>query len=484
MKKRKLWPISKTLLSIAVVALVAPLFIGTTAQAQDLGVVLDAMQEIEVDLKALIASESSERQKAIEQLRADVANLPAGEAAASGIPEAEWAALLNDIEFLKAENLYLRGLVGKNSEQWASAETGYPDQSETIERLSTAITALNERLEEAVANRPSGARSTDVAVDHDFVSSIEFSGFVDASDFNDHNSGESSFGLDQVEVDVMKDFSGQASLRADIEYVSDGMGNFDLDLEQGYVTYSFGHHQKWSFSFGKFNAPIGFELLDAPDMYQYSHALVFDNGLPTNLTGIMMSTEFPAIVDWTLYIVNGWDVNTDNNKDKTIGTRIGFTPIDNLNWGVSLISGPELDDDNSRRRTVLDFDLTWNPMDIWTVGGEFNLGMESDAVLNDDGVTWDNGKWNGFLLMSNVALGDRFGLTTRFDFFNDADGLRTGDVHKWKAVCVSPSISIVDGLGGLIELRYDWSNEDVFTGHDGQPKDNSFSSALEFTYGF
>lgn len=34
--------------------------------------------------------------------------------------------MLNDIEFLKAENLYLRGLVEKNAEQLALVETGYP----------------------------------------------------------------------------------------------------------------------------------------------------------------------------------------------------------------------------------------------------------------------------------------------------------------------------------------------------------------------
>jgi hypothetical protein len=30
------------------------------------------------------------------------------------------------------------------------------------------------------------------------------------------------------------------------------------------------------FSMGKFNAPIGFEAVDAPDMYQFSHSLRID----------------------------------------------------------------------------------------------------------------------------------------------------------------------------------------------------------------
>ncbi|MCH7859583.1 MAG: hypothetical protein IID14_07795 [Candidatus Marinimicrobia bacterium] len=40
-----------------------------------------------------------------------------------------------------------------------------------------------------------------------------------------------------------------------------------------------------SITIEKFSASIRFELLDAPDMYQYSHSLVFDDALPTNLRG-------------------------------------------------------------------------------------------------------------------------------------------------------------------------------------------------------
>jgi hypothetical protein len=119
------------------------------------------------------------------------------------------------------------------------------------------------------------------------------------------------------------------------------------------------------------------------------------------------------------------------------------------------------------------------------LGGEYNHGLESNMLDTDgDGSLDGSGNWNGFLLMSNVALGERFGLTTRFDLLNDDDGLRTGTAHSWKAFVVAPTVSIVDGLAGLIELRYDWSDEDFFTGHDGAPKNNMFTSALEFTYGF
>ncbi|MBU8932792.1 MAG: porin [candidate division Zixibacteria bacterium] len=467
----------------SVVLLLVFVVCGSVA-AQDLGQILKAVNQVEADLQAKLDQEATARTEAIAKLRADMNNLESGQPgtvdkswqtewerklavlqsgfeklsvayarnSSEGVSDEQWQTIAIEIASLKAENLALKEMVDKKTAQWASLDGGLPTPNET----PTSTSPFTEPW-----------------------SGLSFNGFVDASNYNDHNAGEGSFGLDQVEVDLVQKLSDQASANADIEYVSDGMGGFGMDLEQGYLQWNVGSGQTWSFTFGKFNAPIGFELLDAPDMYQYSHALVFDNGIPGNLTGLMVATEFAAMVDWTFYLVNGWDVNTDNNKDKTFGTRVGFTPAGNLNFGLSAITGPEQDQNNSSRRTVIDFDLTYNPAAFWTIGGEFNYGTETKALVGNK-----SGNWSGFLLMNNWTFGDRFGLTTRFDLFNDADGLRTGTEQSWKAICISPSMSIVDGLCGLIELRYDFSDEDTFTASDGTPKDNQFSSALEFTYGF
>jgi hypothetical protein len=53
----------------------------------------------------------------------------------------------------------------------------------------------------------------------------------------------------------------------------------------------------------------------------------------------------------------------DDNRDKSYGGRIGFTPFPRqglLNFGIGAFYGPEQDDVNSNKRWVLDF--TWTPM--------------------------------------------------------------------------------------------------------------------------
>ncbi len=494
---------------------------------QDFDQLLKAVDKLEASLQTRLDQESQKRQQAIEELRADVVTaqtssvskeefddlreqlaalmvrqsepdgmawrrriqdelsdlrkqieeMHSGKAAsASGISDEELAALAADIAWLKAENTRLSELL-VGGEQYVSTD-GVPmpvADRQKVDRLTQRLTVLNEQLEQVIAHgnaQPAPARSNSV------WDGLSLGGFVDASNYSDHNTSENSFGLDQVEVNIGQEFSPRARVQADIEYVNDGQGGFDLDLEQGYFTYSAGSARQWRFSFGKFNAPIGFEAVDPPDMYQYSGGLVGSYCIPGNLTGLLLATELGSGVDLAAYIVNGWDVNTDNNQDKTVGTRLGFSPFENLNFGLSAISGPEHDDNNSSRRTVFDIDLAYSLTDNWLWGGEFNHGTET-GVLADNG----DASWSGFLIMTNIGFAERWGITGRFDYLNDRDGVLTDLAQEWKAVTLSPSVELTDALGGLVEFRYDFSNREAFASDDSM-KDSQFTTAVEFIYTF
>ncbi|MFH2035599.1 MAG: outer membrane beta-barrel protein [Candidatus Zixiibacteriota bacterium] len=305
---------------------------------------------------------------------------------------------------------------------------------------------------------------------------ISITGFVDGSYYYDASSASNSFGFDQVEVDIEKDINSIGSLRTDVEWVSDGSGGFALDVEQGYVTFSPKVLGPVSFTFGKFNAPIGFELLDAPDMYQYSHALVFNYGLPTNITGMMASADFGYGLDWSLYIVNGWDQNVDLNTGKTIGSRFGW----NKDWGgigFSFTYGADTEVEGDHQ-TVFDWDMVFTPMSFWTIGGEFNFG--NNAVGDS------NNRWWGMLIMNHWDFNGWFGLTNRFDYFDDKNASRLGFgvIEKRKAITFAPTFNLGEGMGALFEFRYDFSDQEVFEDNDGNLQKSAITAAYEMTYSF
>ncbi|HPF35172.1 MAG TPA: outer membrane beta-barrel protein [Candidatus Krumholzibacteria bacterium] len=310
------------------------------------------------------------------------------------------------------------------------------------------------------------------------------SGFVDASWFLDANSEHHTFGLDQAEVDVERRVGEDLVLRADLEWVKDGDG-WAQDAEQGFLAWSPASLGGATLTFGKFNAPIGFELLDAPDMYQYSHSLLFDHALPTNLTGVMYARPVGESFDLCAYWVNGWDVNeAAGDGPETYGGRLGYSLGEKGVVGLSAIRGTEMlpvtlttkaVDTAPLDRTVFDVDLTLTPADGWLIGGELNLGK----VEAEDGASAD---WTGFMLMANRTLTDRMALTLRFDRLDDPDGAVFGQGEDVRSsLTISPSWVLDDGLTALFELRQDMSDQELWFDADGQPTDTALTAALEVT---
>ncbi|MFH1143422.1 MAG: outer membrane beta-barrel protein [Candidatus Eisenbacteria bacterium] len=296
-------------------------------------------------------------------------------------------------------------------------------------------------------------------------------GFVDASYAYDANAERGEFGLDQVELDLLHAAGDRTSARADLEWVKSGE-EFNLAVEQGYLTYK---GRGWGFTLGRFNAPIGFELLDAPDMYQYSHALVFTYALPTNLTGLMVERSLAGGLSALAYAVNGWDQNAEDNRLATWGGRLGLSR-GMLAGGLSIISGregsePELD------RTVFDIDLSARPAG-WVLGAEVNAG----GVKSAGG---ERQTWVGLLAMAHRDFNTQVGLTVRYDYLDDKDsfvfGSTVGTTQTRQAITVAPTLALDEGVGVLLELRIDLSDQKAFIDPDGVAKDTQTSLAFEAT---
>ncbi len=316
-------------------------------------------------------------------------------------------------------------------------------------------------------------------------------GFVDAS-YTDFQYTDSTFALDEIELDIEAKLDEKTSLRLDVNYREvDSTGGLTSDeiFEQGYITYSTELGIPLEFTFGKFNAPIGFELLDPVDMFQFSHGLVFNNAIPTNVTGAMLKLTPVEMVEFNLYLVNGWDVNVDNNGSRTIGTRLGITPVEGVNIGLSYITGVEQPTGVADQdvRSVFDLDFTITAVDKLTIGGEYNVGTEENqsALVADD-----DAKWTAYSLMANYEVTEEAGLTLRYENFDDEEGSRLGldpvlsNAQEVTSLTVAALYALGENAGVLFEYRQDSSSEDAYTESDGTPTDTMAGYALEFTYKF
>ncbi len=292
---------------------------------------------------------------------------------------------------------------------------------------------------------------------------LQISGVIDASfslvRVNSSKPFGVGFSIDQVEIDLEKNWE-KVGFRFDLEAGAGWNGSgadISYGLEQGYMSVNF--NDTIGMKIGTWLAPIGWESLDAPDMYQYSHAMVFDYGLPTAHTGLLLSVATGSL-DAVFYLTNGMDTYYEIDNAKGAGTRIGYAVSDSFNFGVSYLY-------NHADVMIADLDLTVETDSI-LLGGEFNFGLE-DATSDS---------WFGGLATVNFGLSDAIALTLRGDVFKDtATGSRVGGAGNEFYVngTLSPSISLAENAGMLLEYKATYATKASTVDH---------LLALESTYSF
>lgn len=145
------------------------------------------------------------------------------------------------------------------------------------------------------------------------------------------------------EVDFEK-AAGPVTFRMDLDVAG-------AAIEQAKFTYMIPGADAWGLSLtgGAFNAPIGFEAQDAPDMLQTSNGQLF--GLvPSNLRGLMLSGGM-EMVNANLYFANEWRGTTSPplplpgggllGEENSIGGLVTVKPIEMASLAVGYITSPE-----------------------------------------------------------------------------------------------------------------------------------------------
>jgi len=272
-------------------------------------------------------------------------------------------------------------------------------------------------------------------------------------------------------------------------------------------------------SVGRFDTPFGYERHDAALNLTATTSELQRFGRPQSMTGAMVAVQPTPWLDATAWLVNRWENETtedppeDNNAAKSVGGRIGFTPIQGtglLNLGVGGFWGPEQDDNNGNARWIVDADLTWSPIPRWTLAAEALHGGESRVsfrrrglpfaapAVNDATVTW-----SALYLVTHDDLLDWLGVSARYGWFDDNDGARTGVAQVLQSFTLAPIVHLSRLVPGLrpmgvayartrhlidwVDLRFEYrltrSNQTVFADVGPQiPVLAATNKAHQFTF--
>jgi hypothetical protein len=260
---------------------------------------------------------------------------------------------------------------------------------------------------------------------------------------------------------------------------------------QAYASYVAPIGSGLTVDFGKFYTPVGAEVIETKDNFNYSRGWLFTYG-PYYHVGFRAKYAFNDKVALTGFLVNGWDNLFENNvgegpgtnAGKTVGFQLGLTPTKKFAFTQTYLAGPEAPlanvPDLSLRdnwRHIADSVATYYATDKLTFLGNFVYGSDGDNLGN-------RGHWTGGAVYLKYAFNNTFAFSPRFEVFNDKDGLRTGVPQTMKDITLTQEIKLMNNFLTRFEFRRDFSNQEFFTNSAGTPKGNQNTFILGVSYFF
>lgn len=256
---------------------------------------------------------------------------------------------------------------------------------------------------------------------------------------------------------------------------------------QAYASYVAPIGSGLTIDFGKMYTPVGAEVIETKDNFNYSRGLLFTYG-PYYHAGFRVKYAFNDKAALSGFLFNGWDNvfenNVGENAGKTVGFQLGLTPSKKFALTQTYLAGPEAPlanaPDISARdnwRHISDTVVSIYATDKLTLLGNFVYGSDAD----NDGV---RGYWTGFAGYFKYAFNNRFAFAPRFEVFNDKDGLRTGVAQTVKDITLTQEMKLLNNFITRFEYRRDFSNRRFFTNSAGVAKDNQNTFTLGISYFF
>jgi hypothetical protein len=207
--------------------------------------------------------------------------------------------------------------------------------------------------------------------------------------------------------------------------------------------------------FGRFFAQFGLESIDTTQNSLASHSYLFIYN-PFTHTGLLTTTKLTDTWSVQNGIVTGCDVFIDNVSTPCyVGSVKWAPPTGRASALFSVILGNDRFNQTHNFHNPEIFDL------VYTYKFSDRLNYTLDALYGCTHNVPDTGfaNWCNFANYLTCTLTPRLSATTRVEFFDDAQGQRTGFKGLYTAATAGVTFKPIKDLSFRPELRYDYNDE-------------------------
>ena len=346
------------------------------------------------------------------------------------------------------------------------------------------------------ASTPAAEATDEGAPAPDFMHSLEVYGLVDGYytwSFNktspqlyNFNVNHNNFTLSYVELALAKSVTEQsrAGFRVDfgagdtadlVDSFEPGGTDYLKYVQQAYVSYLVPAGKGLTVDFGKFVTPIGGEVIESGDNFNYSRGILFAWAIPYYHMGARVGYAVNDRVSVTGFLVNGWNNVIDNNSAKTVAGSVTVKPNDKTSIIGNYMVGKEQTPEDGTRN-LFDVVVSYSATDKVSVLGNFDYGHDkvgSDAV-----------NWSGLALGVKYQASDAWAFSPRYEIFKDSDGFSTGIVQTLQEVTLTGEYKTPEGLIARFEFRNDFSDKRFFEKDSGAASKTQPTLTFSLVYAF
>ncbi|MDB5332861.1 MAG: hypothetical protein JWP03_4012 [Phycisphaerales bacterium] len=254
---------------------------------------------------------------------------------------------------------------------------------------------------------------------------------------------------------------------------------YQFDIPQVYVDVGVPIGNGLRIRAGKF---LFFKQIDPNASVFYTHSFTFGAALPFTLTGVTGYYALSDDLSIEAGISRGWGQSLKDNNGAINGLgRIRYSLGKTTDLSVALITGPELDNDNSHYRTVVDATITHQLTDKITILGDGVYGYQALP----GGMT--SASWYGVAGYGVYKFSDQVSVAGRLEWYRDEEGFTTGLAQNLYEATAGLTITPFanDAIGQYFrlrpEVRYDYSSRNYF---DGFRRHDQVTVAIDAVFNF
>jgi hypothetical protein len=328
---------------------------------------------------------------------------------------------------------------------------------------------------------------------------LVISGFAVGLGSYDRNLRENTFTGSKIALSLFRPWSDQfylfGQLTTHLERDDSGVTQTGVEIDNLILNWTPPGASALTLSFGRFDAPIGYERDDEPLTLIPTTSFNFELARPVKFTGLMGRYTVSPHVQLIGLVANGWNAEVDNNSGKTGGVRVLVFPASGLAVGAGALYGPEQDGTNGQQRTLLSADATLQPVPALVLQVEANRGMQRNAGGGAN-LTWTGAVGTAFWRATQSV-----GISVRGEALKDGDGVTTGTPQTLRSLTISPWYFYREAQEGVFSnvefttfrlpafslrpaLRFDSSDQPFFEDRNGTLKRSNLTGVVELVYLF